>query len=115
MQRAFGQKRARSLVSAAKSGRRCRRGRRPRWFRLVEIPKMRRSTTAALNERGYIFVGAPGCRKQFRGAVRRRLCTRVPAISRQINFWNGEELMRRDTVTAVQQGAALQQQEKFHG
>jgi hypothetical protein len=69
MQRAFGQKRARSLVSAAKSGRRCRRGRRPRWFRLVEIPKMRRSTTAALNERGYIFVGAPGCRKQFRGAV----------------------------------------------
>jgi hypothetical protein len=28
MQRAFGQKRARSLVSAAKSGRRCRRGRR---------------------------------------------------------------------------------------
>src|ERR1700688_4243534 len=52
---------------------------------------MRRSTTAALNERGYIFVGAPGCRKQFRGAVdvqessrspwrggfvRRRLCTR---------------------------------------
>jgi hypothetical protein len=49
------------------------------------------------------------------GFVRRRLCTRVPAISRQINFWNGEELMRRDTVTAVQQGAALQQREKFHG
>src|SRR5271169_273492 len=39
--------------------RRCRRGRgrrRPRWFRLVDTPNMRRSTTAAPSERGYIFV-----------------------------------------------------------
>ena len=33
----------------------CRRGRRPRGFRLVDTRKMRRSTRAALSERGYIF------------------------------------------------------------
>jgi hypothetical protein len=95
---------------------------------------MRRSTTAALNERGYIFVGAPGCPKQFRGAVDAQESSRSPwrgkssrlrpstiilsrsaAISLKIIFWKGEELIWRDSVTAVQQGAALQQRENFHG
>jgi hypothetical protein len=40
---------------------------------------------------------------------------RVPTISLQINFRKGGELIRRDSVTAVQQRAALQQREKFHG
>ena len=49
--------------------RRCRRGRRPREFRLVDARKMRRSTTAALSERGYNFPPRP-CHSCARSAAR---------------------------------------------
>ena len=94
---------------------------------------MRRSTTAALNEHSYLLVGGPGCRKQFRGAVDAQeflapLGGATPPASSVDDFalafrpflaklisGKARNSFRREFVTAVQQGAALQQREKFHG
>jgi hypothetical protein len=72
-------------IRPCRSADNCGRGRRPRESRLVDLEKMRRSTTAALSERGYNFAGA---RSIASGPTRRRALPRYAAFWRAISARN---------------------------